>query len=301
MLMPVENETPSESGRERMYADACAEVGVPPDALMAFQEEAYRKFAVHLEKLISDPKWSANKRGDANWVERFAEDYEWLLPIAVVEMADLLTQWVLVQRQRSRKLDSKQIYVVALYFAEKFCDFGFAEMWLAWVVARTKGPKLPETLTPIEMGFEFLKGPLPLKPEPVAIPESLKRRFKGSFLQPFAIWPAWAFIETERIMRLRFFLANENEAKDSMSVPPRVPGLPKPGGTLGAQINALRLECRLRVDDLAEKMGIDIGTVRRHMRDEMIPHDRHRWEYEKLFTELLKRKIVLSKTPPKSP
>jgi DNA-binding XRE family transcriptional regulator len=63
--------------------------------------------------------------------------------------------------------------------------------------------------------------------------------------------------------------------------------------TLGSQINRLRQECHLTVDELAEKIDIDVRSVRRHLKDDSVPYDRHIWAYQRLFSKLLNRQVVL--------
>ena len=81
--------------------------------------------------------------------------------------------------------------------------------------------------------------------------------------------------------------------------PPSTPALPShpSGETVAAQINRLREECQLTVDDLAEKMSLDVRSVRRHLTGDTVPYDRHVWAYQRLFSKLLNREVVISKTP----
>jgi DNA-binding transcriptional regulator YiaG len=65
--------------------------------------------------------------------------------------------------------------------------------------------------------------------------------------------------------------------------------------TVGAQINRLREECHLAPDELAVKIGIDVRSVRRHLKDSSLPYDRTLWAYETLFSKLLNRKVVINK------
>lgn len=69
---------------------------------------------------------------------------------------------------------------------------------------------------------------------------------------------------------------------------------PKPE-TIGEQINRLREECHLTPEELAVKIGIDVKSVRRHLKDRSIPYERTLWAYETLFSKLLNRQIVITK------
>jgi hypothetical protein len=72
--------------------------------------------------------------------------------------------------------------------------------------------------------------------------------------------------------------------------------VPKPE-SVGQQINRLREECQLTVDELAERMNLDVRSVRRHLAGDTTPYDRHLWAYRRLFYKLLNRDAVISKMP----
>lgn len=65
--------------------------------------------------------------------------------------------------------------------------------------------------------------------------------------------------------------------------------------TIGEQINRLREECRLTVEELAERIGIEPRSVQRHEAGTSTPYARHLRTYEKEFSKLLNRQIVISK------
>jgi ribosome-binding protein aMBF1 (putative translation factor) len=93
----------------------------------------------------------------------------------------------------------------------------------------------------------------------------------------------------------QFYFPKELE-EHPQNVPP-VRAVESKKTTIGEQIKSLCEECKLTPDDLAEKMELDFRTVQRHMAGDMVPYNRHRWRYEKLFSMLLKRQVVISKTP----
>lgn len=65
--------------------------------------------------------------------------------------------------------------------------------------------------------------------------------------------------------------------------------------TIGAQIKRSREECRLTVEELAPMVGIEPRSVQRHEADKSTPYPRHISAYERVFSKLLKRQIVISK------
>jgi hypothetical protein len=64
---------------------------------------------------------------------------------------------------------------------------------------------------------------------------------------------------------------------------------------ISEQIEALRKECQVTLDKLAEEIDVDVRTVRRHLRGQSIPYDRHLWAYEKVFSKLQNRKAIINK------
>ncbi|MGO4880158.1 MAG: helix-turn-helix domain-containing protein [Bryobacteraceae bacterium] len=72
-----------------------------------------------------------------------------------------------------------------------------------------------------------------------------------------------------------------------------------PSETVGQQIERLRTECRLSVEELAELMDLDPSTISRHQTNTLTPSLRHLGRYDKVFSKQLKRNIVIQKTPSK--
>lgn len=93
-------------------------------------------------------------------------------------------------------------------------------------------------------------------------------------------------------MSQRYLLENEFYYPEEKNTPIVLPVPPTP--TVGKQINALRNECRLSVEQLAEKIGIEPRSVQRHIADSTAPYPRHLRKYETEFSKLLNRKIVIS-------
>jgi hypothetical protein len=65
------------------------------------------------------------------------------------------------------------------------------------------------------------------------------------------------------------------------------------------QLSKLREESRLTVEQLAERVKLDTRSVERHLAGKTIPRLAHIGCYEKIFSELLARHVVISKTPGK--
>jgi hypothetical protein len=79
---------------------------------------------------------------------------------------------------------------------------------------------------------------------------------------------------------------------------PPAPAIPEPE-SIGAQIAKLREECRLSIEALAEEIERDVTTVSRHESSGMIPGLSTIGAYERVFSKLLGRKVVINKTPRK--
>jgi len=66
--------------------------------------------------------------------------------------------------------------------------------------------------------------------------------------------------------------------------------------TTGHEIERLRTESRITVERLAELMDLDPSTVSRHQTSDLKPSLRHLGRYDRVFSKLLGRKIVIGKT-----
>jgi DNA-binding transcriptional ArsR family regulator len=67
--------------------------------------------------------------------------------------------------------------------------------------------------------------------------------------------------------------------------------------TIGAQINRLRQESQLTIEQLAEEVDVNRRTVERHLADDSRPYDRHLSAYGRVFSKCLNRKVVIRKMP----
>jgi DNA-binding transcriptional regulator YiaG len=74
---------------------------------------------------------------------------------------------------------------------------------------------------------------------------------------------------------------------------------PEQAETVGEQIRRLRTECRLSGEELAEATGLDPSNVSRHETGASIPTLRHLGAYDRAFSKLLRRQILIHKTPSK--
>jgi hypothetical protein len=65
--------------------------------------------------------------------------------------------------------------------------------------------------------------------------------------------------------------------------------------SVAAQIDRLRKECRLTAEELAELIGLEPRSVFRHLAGDSVPYAKHIRAYEREFSKLLKRQVVISK------
>jgi ribosome-binding protein aMBF1 (putative translation factor) len=68
-----------------------------------------------------------------------------------------------------------------------------------------------------------------------------------------------------------------------------------PEESVGAQIRRLRDECQLTTEELAEEVEMEVRSVQRHLANKATPYVRHFRAYERVFSKLLSRKVVISK------
>jgi hypothetical protein len=67
--------------------------------------------------------------------------------------------------------------------------------------------------------------------------------------------------------------------------------------TVAEQIQRLRKECNLTVEQLAARVGLDVRNVTRHVSGQTKPRLSSLAEYERVFSEALDRKVTIDKTP----
>jgi ribosome-binding protein aMBF1 (putative translation factor) len=103
-------------------------------------------------------------------------------------------------------------------------------------------------------------------------------------------WPEWRR-RIERAEQIKHELKlreiRENRPLESIIEAP---------GTVASQIERLRQQCRMTVEELAEALDVVPRSVFRHLSGESIPRNRHLAAYERVFSERLKTKIVILKT-----
>lgn len=66
---------------------------------------------------------------------------------------------------------------------------------------------------------------------------------------------------------------------------------------IGKRIERLRIEADITQMKLCELVNLDPRTVQRHLAGATVPSSRIVYRYERLFSMLLKRQIVISKLP----
>jgi hypothetical protein len=79
--------------------------------------------------------------------------------------------------------------------------------------------------------------------------------------------------------------------------PPIVPLPAKAQESVGSQIQRLRLECDWTEEDLAEAVDLDLRSVQRHLASDAAPRALTIRKYEKAFSKLLKKEIVITQMP----
>ena len=65
------------------------------------------------------------------------------------------------------------------------------------------------------------------------------------------------------------------------------------------QLERLRAEAHMSVEELAEAVGRDPTTVSRNLSGTVVPHHRTIGAYERIFSKRLGRKVVIKKMPGK--
>jgi DNA-binding transcriptional ArsR family regulator len=116
-----------------------------------------------------------------------------------------------------------------------------------------------------------------------------KHRDRWSFLMNSRLLnPASSPISpfTERaLQQIARRIENEGESAHTSPQPPTE--------SIGAQLDRLREECRLTVEDLAAALDVDPRSVYRHLSGKSLPRRSHIGAYERLFSQKLERKVVL--------
>jgi hypothetical protein len=96
-------------------------------------------------------------------------------------------------------------------------------------------------------------------------------------------------LETEAIARQKLAFAKPMVLAEARQ--------PATAESIAAQLTRLREECRWTIDELAEKIQVNLRTAQRHLASDNIPHKRHIAAYERVFSKELKRQIVIEKMP----
>jgi len=65
--------------------------------------------------------------------------------------------------------------------------------------------------------------------------------------------------------------------------------------SVGAQIKRLRDECQLTTEELAEEVELEVRSVQRHLANKATPYVRHLRTYQRTFSKLLNRQVVIGK------
>ena len=103
----------------------------------------------------------------------------------------------------------------------------------------------------------------------------------------------------KRLLEVEFFASPQKPASvKTLAVAPQpsaIPPVAPKAETVGAQISRLRDECHLSEEELAEKTNMGIRSVQRHIAGESMPQAKNIRAYERIFSKLLNRQVVIRK------
>jgi len=141
----------------------------------------------------------------------------------------------------------------------------------------------------------FLNDPRPRQPRFVPVPDHKLNVQFGEYR--ITDW-CKADILKRLSSRIAFWQAEALEALEALerssAQPPSIQASKGRAETTADQINRLRAECRWTIEDLAEKTGLGLRSVQRHIAGST-PYDRNITAYERAFSKQLKKQIVIHK------
>lgn len=97
-----------------------------------------------------------------------------------------------------------------------------------------------------------------------------------------------------RLCRMLQSEAIEAERTAPTIVPDKPEPQPQP---LYKRLEALRIEADISQQQLADLLEIDIRNVQKHLAGASIPTKRNQFRYQRIFSNLLKREVVILETP----
>jgi DNA-binding XRE family transcriptional regulator len=127
---------------------------------------------------------------------------------------------------------------------------------------------------------------------PIYTKEWLKELQQTTIDSALGLMPMWTsgeLFRDELVHTLRIYV--RQLPKPSSSPPERA--LPENKPSIQQQLDDLRNECRLTVEDLAEALDVAPRSIYRHLSGEAIPRNRQVAAYEKLFSKQLGKSIRL--------
>lgn len=92
-------------------------------------------------------------------------------------------------------------------------------------------------------------------------------------------------------LQVEFEESHQSDPQKLLEAPPARPS----EETVAAQIRRLREECRLTVEELGELVNLEPRSVQRHEAGTAKPYPRYLSAYERVFSKLLNRRVVISK------
>jgi hypothetical protein len=101
-----------------------------------------------------------------------------------------------------------------------------------------------------------------------------------------------------RLLETEFFFPEDKNLWPPPEATPQIAPLStlRKTETVASQINRLREECHLTLEELAEKISLEVRSVQRHLAGQTIPYARNIRRYEREFSKLLNRQVVIRKS-----
>jgi len=97
--------------------------------------------------------------------------------------------------------------------------------------------------------------------------------------------------------RKKFAAEQELERLRAASTPPVGSPITVVQESVASQLNRLRDECGISIEELAYQVGLHARSVQRHLASETAVRSTHLSAYNRVFSKLLKRNIVIRKMP----
>ena len=194
--------------------------------------------------------------------------------------SDMEAHWALLGTANS----VAQFQALAGRGASAIANAGTSDLWVAWLEALMAHDKSVFHRGTFTASESWIDGRHPLTGSVLRLREASANFCKALEYQA---------LETELTEKLRHESSGHLLGDDSPNPVPPSPA----HETIAAQLQRLRDECHITEEELAEKIDMDIRSVQRHLASKTIPRARHLRVYERVFSKLLNRQIVIRKMP----